>query len=499
MQQLRGVVLCMRAMATMSSSSYSLADKAYIGGKWVGSTRNFPVLNPSSGETIGHVPDLGPAEVAEAVAAAKGAFGAWSSVGWSRREVLLRRWGELMKENADQLAEIMTLESGKPLAESRGEVAYARSFITLYASLASLSGGGDIVPSSSSSQKRLALKEPVGVVSAITPFNFPAAMITRKVAPALAAGCTVIVKPAEDTPLTALALADLAEKAGIPPGVINVVTSSRERAQSVGELMCTHRDVRKISFTGSTAVGKILLAHAAGTVKNVSMELGGNAPFIVFEDANLDQAVTGIIRSRFRYGGQTCICTNRAIVHKSVAEEFAVRLAERTAQLKVGDGMSKDTDIGPLINARAVERVRALVLDAVSKGAVVHTGGPEPLPLGPLYFRPTVLTGANMSMDVCKQEIFGPVLPIITFDDEAEAIEVANSVPGGLAGYFYTQNMQRGFRVASALEVGMVGFNDINLSAAESPFGGVKEAGLGREGGEWGKYSCDILPAWLHQ
>ncbi|KAG5188879.1 succinate-semialdehyde dehydrogenase [NADP+] GabD [Tribonema minus] len=464
-------------------------DKAYVNGQWVAaeSGKTFEISNPATGEMLTSVPTMAASDVNEAIAAAKAALPEWRDGSYKKREGALHKWAGLMRSNMEDLARIMTLESGKPLAESRGEVAYALSFLDFFAEETKRVNGA-VIPPPTPSQRLLVIKQAIGVCSLLTPWNFPAAMITRKAAPALAAGCTVVIKPAEDTPLTALALAALAEQAGFPPGVINIVTTPRAEVASVGEAMCTHPDVAKVSFTGSTAVGKILLTHAAKGVKKVSMELGGNAPFIVFDDADLDKAADGLMASKFRFGGQTCVCTNRVMVQSGVMEAFTEKVRARVEALKVGDPLVSGTNLGPLINAAAVTKVRGMVKDALSKGAQALVGGDqgedgEP---GSCFVKPVLLGNCDMSMSVCSQEIFGPVVPLMSFETEDEAVRIANDVPGGLAGYFYSQNVGRIFRVAERLEVGMVGVNETVISKETIPFGGVKEAGLGREGSVYG-------------
>ena len=470
-------------------------DKAFLDGQWMAapSGATYPVINPASGETLALVPDMGGAETRLAIESAHRAFPSWKSKTAGERALLLRRWYQLMMENQDDLGVILTLEQGKPLPEAKGEIRYGASFVEWFAEEARRVYG-DVIPGHEQSKRILVLRQPVGVCGIITPWNFPNAMIARKVAPALAAGCTVVIKPAEATPLSALAMAVLAERAGIPPGVVNVVTAQDPRP--VGEELTSNPLVRKISFTGSTRVGKLLMAQCAGTVKRLSLELGGNAPFIVFEDADLDAAVAGAIASKYRNAGQTCVCANRLLVHERVAPEFSRKLAEATQALPVGDGMADGVVIGPLINEAALDKVERLIGDAVARGAEVLTGGKRHA-LGRTYFEPTVLLGALPGMALAKEEIFGPVAPIFTFQIEDEAIRLANDTEFGLAAYFYGKDMSRIFRVAEALEYGIVGVNTGMVSTAVAPFGGVKESGFGREGSRYGmeeflemKYVC---------
>jgi succinate-semialdehyde dehydrogenase/glutarate-semialdehyde dehydrogenase len=455
-----------------------------IGGEWkaAASGLTFPVLNPSSGAEVGTVPNLTREEVGAAVQAAADAFPAWRALTAKERSLRLRRWFDLMIEAQDDLALIMTAEQGKPLAESRGEIIYAASFVEWFAEEAKRAYG-DTIPSPQPDGRILVLKEPIGVVAAITPWNFPAGMITRKAAPALAAGCTMVIKPAGETPLTALALAVLAERAGIPAGVINVVTGRDSRG--IGLELTTNPLVRKVSFTGSTEIGKQLMAQAASTVKKVGLELGGNAPFIVFDDADVEAAVTGAMQSTYRNGGQTCVCTNRFLVQSGIYDHFARRLGEEIAALRVGDGMAPDVQIGPLINARAAQDVKALVAEAVDQGARVIVGGEEN-PRGGAFVQPTLIGGATMAMRLGREEIFGPVAALFRFDDEAEAIRIANDTEFGLAAYFYTNDLSRTWRVAEALEYGIVGVNRGLISTEVAPFGGVKQSGIGREGSRYG-------------
>ncbi len=472
-----------------------LRAQAYVDGSWrsAASGKTFPVKNPATGAVIGEVADLTPEEVSAAIDAADAAFPAWAAKTAKERAAILRKWYDLILANADDLARLMTAEQGKPLAEAKGEVIYGASFVEWFAEEARRVYG-DVVPSPKADSRILVLKQPIGVVAAITPWNFPNAMITRKVAPALAAGCTVVVKPAADTPLSALALAELAERAGVPKGVFNVVTAAR--GATVGKVLCESPKVAKLSFTGSTEVGKILMRDCAGTVKKLSLELGGNAPFIVFDDADLDAAVAGAMASKYRNAGQTCVCANRFLVQDGVYDAFAAKLKAAVAALKVGDGMAEGVTQGPLINAAAVEKVESLVADAKAKGAETLVGGARAAETGTFY-APTILTGATPEMDLFAEEIFGPVAPLFRFATEAEAVEMANRTRFGLASYFYSRDVGRIFRVAEALEYGIVGINEGLISTAEAPFGGVKESGLGREGSKYGiedfleiKYLC---------
>lgn len=472
-----------------------LRDNAFVNGHWVSaeSGNRFAVSNPADGAELTTVPDLGPEDVHMAIYAAQAAFPAWSARTAEQRSILLRRWHDLILENEADLALLMTLEQGKPLKESRGEIRYAASFISWFAEEARRAYG-DIIPPHMPDKRILALRQPVGVVAAITPWNFPAAMITRKVAPALAVGCTVIIKPSELTPLSALALVRLAEDAGFPPGVLNVITTND--AAAVGKVLLDSPVVRKISFTGSTRVGKLLLRGAADTVKRVSLELGGNAPFIVFEDADLEAAVEGAVASKYRNAGQTCVCANRIYVHEDIAEEFTVRLTGATKRLQVGPGVDESSDIGPLINEAALEKVERLVADATGRGADLRTGGSRH-DFGRTFYQPTLLSGIEDDMDIFHEEIFGPVSAITTFRDEDEVVRRANDTRYGLAAYVYTRDHARTWRVPEALEYGMVGVNTGMISTPVAPFGGVKESGLGREGSRYGideyleiKYVC---------
>jgi succinate-semialdehyde dehydrogenase/glutarate-semialdehyde dehydrogenase len=457
---------------------------AYIDGQWVGHPegKTFGVNNPANGKSLAQVPDMGTIEAQEAIEAAAQAFELWRKQTAIVRADLLWRWYELIRAHAEVLAELITAEQGKPLAEARGEVAYGNSFVRWFAEEARRSYG-TLIPTESPDRRLMVIKQPVGVVAAITPWNFPLAMITRKLAPALAAGCTVVLKPSEETPLTALALAKLAEMAGIPPGVLNVVTGLD--APTLGLLFCTHPTVRKLSFTGSTAVGKRLMQQSADGLKRLSLELGGNAPFIVFDDADLNAAVEGAIVAKYRNGGQTCVCANRILVQDAVYESFVEKFSQAVSFLQVGQGDEPQVDIGPLINPRALEKVKGLLADAQAKGAHIVLGG-KPHALGGTFFEPTVLTEAKPAMLLSQEEIFGPVAPIYRFRTEEEAISLANSTPYGLAAYFYGRDIGRVWRVAEALEYGMVGVNTGLVSTAVAPFGGIKHSGLGREGAREG-------------
>jgi succinate-semialdehyde dehydrogenase/glutarate-semialdehyde dehydrogenase len=457
-----------------------LKSQCYVNGEWVG-TPTDAIVNPATGQTIGQVPRFGAKEAAEAVEHADRAFRLWSKRTAKERSNLMRRWFDLMVANADDLAIIMTAEQGKPLAEARGEVTYAASFVEFFAEEARRVYG-DIIPSHRPDHRILVQKQPIGVCAAITPWNFPAAMITRKCSPAIAVGCTMVVKPAPETPLTALALAELAHRAGLPPGVINVITGD---APAIGKTWCEHPTVRFIGFTGSTPVGKLLMAQAASTVKRVGLELGGNAPFIVFDDADVDAAVEGAMTSKYRNMGQTCVCANRIYVQDKVHDAFVAKFTAKVRELKVGNGLEPDVVQGPLIKPAAVEKVEAHVRDALEKGAKLETGGRRHA-LGFTFFEPTVLSGVTPDMVVSREETFGPLAPIYRFSTEEEVIALANATQFGLASYFYGRDIGRIFRVAEALEYGMVGINTGLVGVDVAPFGGVKESGLGREGSRYG-------------
>jgi len=471
-----------------------LRQRCYVRGAWTEADdgRTIAVTNPATGETLGTVPRLGATETRRAVEAAHAAMPAWRARTAKERAAILRRWFELVMANQEDLATLMTAEQGKPRTESRGEIAYAASFIEWFAEEGKRVYG-DTIPGYTADRRILVLKEPVGVVAAITPWNFPAAMITRKIGPALAAGCTVVVKPASSTPFSALALAELGERAGLPAGALNVVTGD---SGPIGKELTTNPRVRKVSFTGSTEVGKTLMAQCAGTVKKVSLELGGNAPFIVFDDADLDAAVAGAVASKYRNSGQTCVCTNRFLVQSGVYDAFARKLAQAVDQLKVGNGLMAETQQGPLIDENAVKKVEEHIADAVGKGARVLTGGHRHA-LGGTFFQPTVLVEATPAMAVAREETFGPVAPLFRFEAEAEAIRMANDTEFGLAAYFFTRDLTRAWRVSEGLEYGMVGLNTGLISTEVAPFGGVKESGMGREGSKYGiedylsvKYVC---------
>ncbi|PNI24922.1 ALDH5A1 isoform 3 [Pan troglodytes] len=490
-------------------SAALLRTDSFVGGRWLPAAATFPVQDPASGAALGMVADCGVREARAAVRAAYEAFCRWREVSAKERSSLLRKWYNLMIQNKDDLARIITAESGKPLKEAHGEILYSAFFLEWFSEEARRVYG-DIIYTPAKDRRALVLKQPVGVAAVITPWNFPSAMITRKVGAALAAGCTVVVKPAEDTPFSALALAEvnqgflldldpllLASQAGIPSGVYNVIPCSRKNAKEVGEAICTDPLVSKISFTGSTTTGKILLHHAANSVKRVSMELGGLAPFIVFDSANVDQAVAGAMASKFRNTGQTCVCSNQFLVQRGIHDAFVKAFAEAMKKnLRVGNGFEEGTTQGPLINEKAVEKVEKQVNDAVSKGATVVTGGKRHQ-LGKNFFEPTLLCNVTQDMLCTHEETFGPLAPVIKFDTEEEAIAIANAADVGLAGYFYSQDPAQIWRVAEQLEVGMVGVNEGLISSVECPFGGVKQSGLGREGSKYGideylelKYVC---------
>ena len=469
----------------------------YISGEWLSATGPLlDVTDPATGHLITRVPDSGVTEARAALDAAHAAFPTWRKVPAKQRAQIIKRWNDLVLAHQDDLGKLISLEQGKPLAEGKGEVAYAASYIEWFGEEATRMNG-EVIPAPVPGRRMFALKEPVGVVAAITPWNFPAAMIARKIAPALAVGCTVVCKPAEDTPLTSLALVRLAQEAGVPPGVLNIVTASRERTPEVVDVWLDDGRVRKITFTGSTPVGKHLARRSADTLKKLSLELGGNAPFIVFEDADVDAAVDGFMAAKFRNGGQTCVCPNRVFVHDAVHDAFAAKLAARVAALKVGPAADPASQIGPMINARAVEKIDRHVQDAIAKGAKVLTGGARLTQLGANYYAPTVLNDADATMACACEETFGPVAPLTRFTTEEEVIAAANDTPFGLAAYFYSQNVRRIWRVAEALETGIVGINEGALAAEAAPFGGVKESGYGREGSVHGlddylhtKYVC---------
>jgi succinate-semialdehyde dehydrogenase/glutarate-semialdehyde dehydrogenase len=459
-----------------------LREEAYVAGKWIGGKATVTVTNPATGRTLGEVPSLGKAEAESAVAAAHAAFQSWRTLSGKERGAILRCWFELMRTHTDDLARIMTAEQGKPLAEAKGEIAYAASFIEWFGEEAKRAYG-DVIPGHLRDRRILVLKQPVGVVCAITPWNFPAAMITRKVGPALAAGCTVVLRPANLTPFSALALAVLAEEAGVPPGVFSVVTGGHG---PIGDVLVGDPRVRKFTFTGSTDVGKALAARCMETVKRVSLELGGNAPFVIFDDADVDSAVDEALASKFRNTGQTCVCANRFLVQDGIYDEFAERFTARVAKMVIGDGLEGPTDQGPLINTKAVEKVVEHVGDAVAKGARLRTGGMR-LNLGSGNFHaPTLLTDVPPDALLCHEETFGPVAGLVRFKTEAEAVTMANDTTAGLASYLFTRDLDRAWRVSEALEYGMVGLNTGMISTEVAPFGGCKESGLGREGSHYG-------------
>ncbi|MTH64291.1 succinate-semialdehyde dehydrogenase [Paracoccus sp. DK608] len=458
-----------------------LRQQALIGGEWVDAQDGavLEVTNPATGAVIGTVPDIPAAQTRAAIAAADAAFQDWRKRPHAERAALLDRWHDLMLAHADDLARILTMEQGKPLSEAKGEIAYGASFITWFAEEARRIDGS-VIPAPGNDRRILTLKEPVGVSAIITPWNFPNAMITRKVAPALAAGCTVVIKPSEMTPFSALALGVLAERAGIPAGVVNIVTGL---PTAIGAELTASPVVRKLSFTGSTRVGSLLMAQSAPTVKRLSLELGGNAPFIIFDDADLDRAVEGAIASKFRNGGQTCVCSNRILVQAGVHDAFAEKLSARVSAMKVGPGTDPGTEIGPMINRAAIDKIDRHIADAVAKGATIAAQAATP---AGQYAAPTVLTGATTEMELASEETFGPVAPLFRFQTEDEAIALANATPFGLAAYFYTEDIRRAWRVGEALEFGMVGLNTGAISTTVSPFGGVKQSGLGREGARQG-------------
>ncbi|MBB1489642.1 NAD-dependent succinate-semialdehyde dehydrogenase [Oceanospirillum sediminis] len=461
-----------------------LKTQAYINGEWVSadSGKTFSVTNPANGAAIADVADLGAEETRAAIAAADAAMVEWKAMTAKQRAVVLKKWFDLMVEAQEDLALLMTTEQGKPVKEAMGEVMYGASFIEWFAE-EGRRAYGDVIPTHANDKRILTVKQPIGVVAAITPWNFPIAMITRKAAPALAAGCTIVIKPSEETPFCALAMAELADRAGIPAGVLNVVTGVN--AAAIGGELTSSPIVRKLSFTGSTPVGKLLMEQCAQTVKKTSMELGGNAPFIVFDDADIDAAVEGAIASKYRNAGQTCVCANRILVQAGVHDKFAEKLAARVQEMQVGDGTTPGVEIGPLINKAAIDKVESLVQQSVEQGAQIVTGG-ERNAHGDLFYTPTILSNVTQDMPVFTQEIFGPVAPLVRFETEEEAIKIANNTPFGLAAYFYSETMSRIWRVSEGLEYGMVAINDGILSTEIAPFGGVKESGTGREGSKYG-------------
>jgi succinate-semialdehyde dehydrogenase / glutarate-semialdehyde dehydrogenase len=479
-------------LAALTDPSLLKTD-ALIDGVWIGATQRFAVDDPATGATLAQVANLGAAEAESAIAAANRAWPAWRSKTAKERAAILMAWFRLLHQHADDLARIMTAEQGKPLAEAKGEVAYGASFIEWFAE-ESKRVYGETVPTTDANKRYLVIKQAVGVCAAITPWNFPIAMITRKVAPALAAGCTVIIKPAEQTPLSALAVAELAQRAGIPPGVLNIVTADSEQSIAIGKVLCASDTVRHLSFTGSTEVGRILMKQCAPTVKKLSLELGGNAPFIVFDDADIDSAVEGALVSKYRNAGQTCVCANRLYVQDSVYDAFVDKLAAKVRGIKVGNGFEAGVTQGPMIDANAIAKIESHVSDALVKGARLLVGGHR---IGSQFYEPTVIADTTADMLCAREETFGPVAPVFRFHTEAEAIAAANNTEFGLASYFYSRDMGRIFRVCEALEYGMVGVNTGLISTAEVPFGGVKQSGLGREGSHHGiddyveiKYLC---------
>ncbi|CUH82250.1 succinate-semialdehyde dehydrogenase / glutarate-semialdehyde dehydrogenase [Tropicibacter naphthalenivorans] len=477
----------------MLNDSQLLREAALVGGAWIEAGEDgIEVRNPASGDLIGRVPNLGAEETQTAIKAAEAAQIDWAARTAKDRSAILRRWYDLMVENADNLARILTMEQGKPLAEAKGEILYGASFIEWFAEEARRVYG-DVIPGHAPDKRIVVIKQPIGVVAAITPWNFPNAMITRKAGPALAAGCAMVLKPASQTPFSAIALAVLAERAGLPKGLFSVLTGS---ARAIGGAMTASDTVRKLTFTGSTEVGIELMRQSADTVKKLALELGGNAPFIVFDDADLDEAVEGAIISKFRNNGQTCVCANRIYVQAGVYDAFAQKLSARLASLKVGDGLDNDTVFGPLIDQNAVAKVAEHIADATGKGAQIALGG-QPHSLGGTFFQPTVLTGVTQEMAVAREETFGPVAPLFKFDTDDEVVAMSNDTEFGLASYFYTRDLARAWRVGERLEYGMVGINTGLISTAEAPFGGIKSSGLGREGSRYGieefveiKYLC---------
>jgi succinate-semialdehyde dehydrogenase/glutarate-semialdehyde dehydrogenase len=487
-------------MAAVPQAAISLRDmslfreQAFVGGRWesAGDGEVKQVFNPATGQLIGTVPNLGAAETRRALEAADKALPDWRSRTAKERAQILRKWFDLMMANQEDLAVLMTVEQGKPLFESRGEIAYAAAFLEWFGEEGKRAYG-DVIPGHGRDKRIVVLKQPIGVTAAITPWNFPAAMIARKVAPALAAGCTMVIKPSELTPYSAFAMCVLAERAGVPPGVVSVITGN---SRPIGAELTSNPIVRKLSFTGSTEVGKLLMAQCATTIKKTSMELGGNAPFIVFDDADLEAAVAGAVASKYRNAGQTCVCANRLLVQAGIYERFAQRLAAVASGMKVGNGLDQDTKIGPLIEEKAVAKVEEHVRDALDKGAKLITGGKRGAGAGHFY-SPTVLTGIRSDMLAMREETFGPVAPLMKFETEEEAIRLANATEFGLASYFYSRDVSRVWRVAEALESGIVGINEGIISTEVAPFGGVKESGIGREGSKYGleeyleiKYLC---------
>ena len=468
----------------LQSDARLVRDRCFINGEWVAadSAHTFEVTDPATGSSIATVASAGAGEARRAIEAAANAFGAWSAIPAIARSDVVMRWCALIRDNSEDLARLLTTEQGKPLHESRAEIEYSAAFVRFFAEEARRTYG-ETIPAARQDSRIVVLKQPVGVVACITPWNLPSAMIARKAAPALAAGCTVVVKPAEATPLSALALAVLAEEAGLPAGVINVVTGEPE---AIGREFCSNPSVRKLSFTGSTRVGRLLAAQCAPTVKRLSLELGGHAPLIVFDDADLDLAVRGAVFSKYRHSGQACICTNRVLVHASLYEEFNKRFAFAVAALKLGNGFEPEVDVGPLINVAAVAKAASHVEDALDRGAQLLAGGSTPSDRGPCFFRPTAVADVTTEMRITREETFGPVAAVMRFEDETEAVRLANQTEYGLAAYFYSRDYARLWRVAEQLECGMVGVNSGFLSNENAPFGGIKQSGYGREGSHHG-------------
>ena len=471
--------------------------KAYVNGAWTDAANGatYPIVNPATGEKLADVARCSGPETRAAIDAAEAAQKVWAKRTGKERAQIMRAWADLMTANADDLAKIMTLEQGKPFAEAKGEVIYAASFLEWFGEEAKRTYG-DTIPQHRADNRILVIKQPIGVTAGITPWNFPSAMITRKAAPAIAAGCAMVVKPAEATPLSALALAELAERAGLPAGILSIVTGDRDDAPAIGGELTGSSTVRKIGFTGSTAVGKKLMEQAAGTVKKVSLELGGNAPFIVFDDADIDAAIEGTMISKYRNAGQTCVCANRIFVQDGIYDRYVDKLSAAVSALQVGNGMDDGVTVGPLINDKAIEKVDRLVASAKAQGADAVVGG-DPSGLGGTFYTPSILTGISADMDIANEEIFGPVAPVIRFKDEDDVVRMANDTPYGLAAYFYSRDNARTWRVSEGLEYGMVGVNSGLISTEVAPFGGVKESGLGREGSHYGmdewvelKYIC---------
>ena len=467
-------------------------DRSFVGGKWKAhGEAKFDIINPANGQIIKSVNDGGIAVTDKAVDTAFLAFQSWQKKTAKYRAKILEKWHDLIIDNSDALAEIMTLECGKPIKESKGEVSYGAAFVKWFAEEGKRTYG-DIIPTHSEDRRLIVIKQAVGVVGAITPWNFPLAMITRKVAPALAAGCTVVIRPTEEAPLTALAIAHLSNVAGFPPGVINVVIG--KDAEGMGKFLCESIKVKKISFTGSTRVGKILMSQSSSTLKKLSLELGGNAPFIVFDDADIDKAIDGVIVSKFRNSGQTCVCANRILIHEKIYDQFSQKLVKIISKLKVGNGMDKGVNIGPMININAIKKIKGFLEDSINKGGKILIGGKI---IGKYFFEPTVISNASLEMNFSKEEIFGPIVPLFKFSSDKQAVNMANDTSYGLASYFYSQNVSRCWKVAEELEYGMVGINEGLISTELAPFGGVKFSGIGREGSRYGiedyldiKYMC---------